>query len=210
MVVEDSPRPGRRLTARGAATRARIVSAAAELMYLKGVTATTLDEILIASGTSKSQFRAHFADKGDLVRSVIEFRAREILAKQRSRLENLDSFRGLELWRDALLQRNALRRGSWGCELGSLAAELSDTDENARVALAEHFRDWERLLADAFERMRDNGELCDDIDAPTMATSVMAAVQGGYLLAQTAHDSTPMKMALDMAIGHVRSYQQPR
>jgi hypothetical protein len=67
-----------------------------------------------------------------------------------------------------------------------------------------------RLLADAFERMRDNGELCDDIDAPTMATSVMAAVQGGYLLAQTAHDSTPMKMALDMAIGHVRSYQQPR
>ena len=85
-----------------------------------------------------------------------------------------------------------------------------DTDENARVALAEHFRDWERLLADAFERMRDNGELCDDIDAPTMATSVMAAVQGGYLLAQTAHDSTPMKMALDMAIGHVRSYQQPR
>lgn len=77
---------------------------------------------------------------------MIEFRAREILAKQRSRLENLDSFRGLELWRDALLQRNALRRGSWGCELGSLAAELSDTDENARVALAEHFRDWERLL----------------------------------------------------------------
>ena len=46
--------------------------------------------------------------------------------------------------------------------------------------------------------MRDNGELRDDIDAPTMATSVMAAVQGGYLLAQTAHDSTPMKMALDM------------
>ncbi|MCC9182516.1 MULTISPECIES: hypothetical protein [Mycolicibacterium] len=44
MAVEDSPRPGRRLTARGAATRARIVSAAAELMYLKGVTATTLDE----------------------------------------------------------------------------------------------------------------------------------------------------------------------
>ena len=77
---------------------------------------------------------------------MIEFRAREILAKQRSRLENLDSFRGLELWRDALLQRNSLRRGSWGCELGSLAAELSDTDENARVALAEHFRDWERLL----------------------------------------------------------------
>ena len=210
VVADDSPRPGPRLTARGAATRSRIISAAAELMYLKGVTATTQDEILVASGTSKSQFRAHFTDKSDLVRSVIDFRAREILAKQTSRLENLDSFRGLELWRDALLQRNVLRRGAWGCELGSLAAELADTDEQARVALAKHFGEWEQLLANAFERMRDNGELCDDIDPPTMATSVMAAVQGGYLLAQTAHDSAPMKVALDMAIRHVRSYQRPR
>jgi hypothetical protein len=34
----------RRLTARGAATRDRIVAAAADLMYVKGVNATTLDD----------------------------------------------------------------------------------------------------------------------------------------------------------------------
>ena len=136
--------------------------------------------------------------------------ALEILGKQRTRLENLDSFRGLERWRDALLQRNVLRQGFWGCELGSLAAELSDTDEQARVALAKHFRDWEQLLADAFERMRGNGELREEIDPIAMATSVMAAVQGGYLLAQNAHDSMPMERALDMAIRYVRSYQRAR
>ena len=81
MVDEDSADAGSRLTARGAATRARIVSAAAELMYVKGVAATTLAEILISSGTSKSQFRQHFTDKDDLARAVIAFRAREILGQ---------------------------------------------------------------------------------------------------------------------------------
>ncbi len=209
MVDEDSADAGSRLTARGAATRARIVSAAAELMYVKGVAATTLAEILISSGTSKSQFRQHFADKDDLVRTVIAFRAREILDKQTRRLEKVDSFRGLEQWREALLQRNVLRRGAWGCELGSLSSELSDIDDDARRQLVDAFRDWQLLLAAAFERMRDNGALGDHIDPAAMATSVMAAIQGGYLLAQLAHHSEPMKLALDMAFGHLRSFQPP-
>jgi TetR/AcrR family transcriptional repressor of nem operon len=207
VVDEDAANSGPRLTARGAATRARIISAAAELVYVKGVAATTLSEILISSGTSKSQFRAHFIDKDDLVRAVIAFRAREVLDKQTRRLEKIDSLRGLEQWRDALLQRNVLRRGAWGCELGSLSSELSDSDDDARRQLLEAFRDWEQLLTGAFERMRSNGALRDDIDPPAMATSVMAAVQGGYLLAQLARDSAPMKLALDMALGHVRSFE---
>jgi TetR/AcrR family transcriptional repressor of nem operon len=49
--------------------------------------------------------------------------------------------------------------------------------------------------------------LVDDINPAAMATSVLAAVQGGYLLAQLAHDSMPMKLALDMALGHIRSFR---
>jgi AcrR family transcriptional regulator len=176
-------------------------------MYMKGVAATTLDEILASAATSTSQFYQHFADKSELVRAVISLRGEEILSRQRLRLEKLNSFRGLEQWRDALVQRSALRRGAWGCELGSLASELADTDEAARVALTGHFQAWQQLLADGFERMRDNGVLRDDVEASTLATAVMAAVQGGYLLAQTAHDSRPMEVALDMALACVRSFQ---
>ena len=38
-------------------------------------------------------------------------RADEILSWQRLRLEKVDSFRGLYHWRDAMVQRCALRRG---------------------------------------------------------------------------------------------------
>jgi TetR/AcrR family transcriptional repressor of nem operon len=176
-------------------------------MHVQGVAATTIDDVLAASATSKSQFYQHFDDKSELVYEVINLQADDVLSWQRIRLEKVDSFRGLYQWRDAMIQRCILRRGLWGCELGSLAAELSDTDDKARASLAEHFAEWRGLLTAALERMRDNGVLRDDITAPALATGLLAAVEGGYLLSQTARDPRPMQMALNMAIGHVASFR---
>ena len=195
-----------RLTARGAATRNRILSAAAELMYVKGVAATTLDDVRAASGTSKSQLYQHFPDKDALVRGVVAKQAADLLEREQHRLQRLNSLRGLERWRDALVQNNALHDGAYGCPLGSLANELADQDEETRSALAEHFKAWEALLAAGLSRMREAGILRSDADPERLAIGIMASVQGGYLLAQTAHDAIPMRIALDVALDHVRVY----
>ncbi|ULE34626.1 TetR/AcrR family transcriptional regulator [Mycobacterium sp. IDR2000157661] len=206
MPPQSDPAPRPRLTSRGAATRNRIILAAAELMHAQGVAATTIDDVLAAGAASKSQFYQHFDDKAELVYEVITQRADEVLSWQRLRLEKVDSFKGLYQWRDAMVQRCALRRGLWGCELGSLAAELSDTDDRARSALSVHFTEWRELLAAALGRMRDGGVLRSDVDIRPLATGLLAAVEGGYLLSQTGRDPRLMQAALDMAIGHVASF----
>ena len=206
MSTSENPQPGRRLTPRGAATRARIVAAAAELMYVKGVHATTLDDVRAASNTSKSQLYNHFPDKVELVRAVVAARAAQVLDRERGNLQRLKSFRGLVRWRDALVQRNALQHGAHGCALGAMASELADQDDLARAMLAESFAAWEELLATGLQRMRTNGALRPDADPEKLATGLMAALQGGYLLAETAHDSRPMEIALDMALDHVKSF----
>ena len=114
----------RRLTTRGAATKARIVDAADQLMYERGVASTTLADVRAASETSKSQLYQHFAGKRALVLAVVEVRADAVLSQQRRRLERIESFRGLELWRDELVDRNGLRNGAYGCPLGALANEI--------------------------------------------------------------------------------------
>ena len=195
------------MTARGAATRARIIEAADELIYERGVGRTTLADICTASGTSKSQLYQHFLDKDDLVREVVARRANSVLQNQSQRLQRLDSFRGLELWRDALVERNALRDGAYGCPLGSLANELADQDEPSREALAKHFIAWQSLLAEGLERMRHNGVLSADADPEVLAIGLMTALQGGYLLAKTERDVRPMRIALDTAISHVRTFE---
>lgn len=199
-------RPVRR-TARGEATRARILRAAVDLMTVKGVAATTLDDVRAASSTSKSQLYHHYPDKDALVQDVIEYQAEEVLTTQGEQLRRLNSIRGLERWRDAIVQRSALRNGAYGCRLGSLASELSDQNERARSALAGHFETWQGLLTDGLRRMRDAGKLRPDADPERLAVGLMGALQGGYLLAQTEHDVKPMRIALDMAIDHIRSFQ---
>lgn len=196
----------RRTTARGEATRARIISSAAELMYIRGVNAVTLDDVRAATGTSKSQLYKHFpAGKPELVRAVVALRAEQVLEREEQRLARLKSMSGLRRWRNALVQAAALQGGAYGCALGNLAMELSNQDEQARVSLSEHFAAWEGLLATGFQRMRDDGTLPSTADPHNLATGLMAALQGGYLLAQAHHGVAPMATALDMALAHIES-----
>jgi AcrR family transcriptional regulator len=199
-------RPQRRVTARGAATRARILASAADLTRARGVAATTLEDVRSASGTSKSQLYQHFPDKEALIVAVVALRRAQVLEREQRQLERLRSLRGLARWRDALVSSNTAVNGAWGCAIGSLANELADSDAGLRTALDDVFDRWQELLAQGLERMRASGVLCADADPRSLATGLMAALQGGYLLARTAGDSAPLAIALDMALDHVRSF----
>jgi AcrR family transcriptional regulator len=192
------------LTARGAATRSRIVATAADLIRVRGVGGTTLDDVVSASKVSKSQLYRHFEDKPALVRAVIELVGEQTIAGERERLENVRTFAGLRRWRDALVERNALQNGRYGCPLGSLANEFSDQDGVAREKLDDLFKAWQELFEDVLRRFQRDGVIPRDAKVAQLATGVVAAVQGGYLLAQTSRDVTPMASAIDMAIAHLR------
>ena len=51
--------------------------------------------------------------------------------------------------------------------------------------------------------MREHGRLRPDAATHDLATAIMAAVQGGLLLAQTTRSTRPLELALDMAFCHV-------
>ncbi|WP_426502509.1 TetR/AcrR family transcriptional regulator [Dactylosporangium sp. McL0621] len=199
-----------RLTARGAKTRSKIVATAADLMRVRGVGGTTLDDVVSASNVSKSQLYGHFEDKSALVRAVIELVGERTIAGERERLEKVRTFAGLRRWRDALVARNALQDGRYGCPLGSLANEVSDQDSVARRKLHDLFMAWQELFEDLLRRFQQEGVIPQDADVAQLATGFVAAVQGGYLLAQTSRDVTPMASAINMAITHLHLLARER
>lgn len=201
-------RNGRRLTARGEKTRARIVAAAADLINVQGVGATTLDDVILASGVSKSQLYHHFAGKEALVRAVVDHVGERIIQRERDALGHVSTIQGLRRWRDALVQNNALRHGAYGCALGSLASEVSDQDDAARRAASQLFIEWQELLAGVLHRLQDGGALPPEASIDQLATGLMGALQGGYMLAQTARDVTPMATSIDMALAHIESLRK--
>ncbi|HEY4199300.1 MAG TPA: TetR family transcriptional regulator [Devosiaceae bacterium] len=192
-----------RLTARGAATRARIVAAAADLVDVHGAGGTSLDEVMARSGVSKSQLYHYFADKDALIREVIALQTQRVLGFQRMKLEPLDSISALVRWRDAIVAANAMVNSRGGCPVGSLANELADRSEPARDVLAESFEHWETLLADGLQTIVERSAFAADVDVHDIAAAMLAAIQGGLLLAKTTRNTRALELALDMAIDHV-------
>ena len=92
--------PSRRLTPRGAATRRRIVEAAARLMHAASAERVSLDDVMDAAGVSRSQLCHYFDDKAGLVQDVVAFQTDRILEANSARLDQLDSFEALRAWRE--------------------------------------------------------------------------------------------------------------
>jgi TetR/AcrR family transcriptional repressor of nem operon len=191
-------------TRRGRDSKARIVSAAAELMYERGVRATTVDDILAASGAGKSQFYHYFPNKNALVIEVLSYQLERILEDQSQ--FSLDSWDGIVAWFRTLIDMHERRWGLHGCPLGSIAAEASEQGEIARLSTSAVFARWESVLAGALEAMRRRGELEATADSAALAEAVIAVMQGGYLLSSIKRDVRPMREALRATLGYLGLY----
>jgi TetR/AcrR family transcriptional repressor of nem operon len=193
------------LTPKGRATRDRIVAAAADLMFEQGVAGTSLQDVQQAARVSGSQMYHYFGDKASLVHAVIARQGETLLARQEPWLSRIDSLQGIRAWRDYVVSTMRRRECRGGCQIGSLASELSDLDPVARSGLAAAFERWISAIRDGLQAMQDRGELRADADVPQLASALMAAAEGGLLLAKALRDVAPLEAALDTVIGHIAS-----
>jgi AcrR family transcriptional regulator len=193
-------------TSRGIATRQRIVDAACDLMFERGAASVSLDEVLAASGTSKSQLYHYFADRSDLIRAVVARQGERVLDLQRQGLGAVDGWETLGRWRDSVVGVVESLGGRGGCPVGSLADEMAEQDEQVRIEAASVFEEWQALLAGTFRTMVAAGQLQPEADVDGLALATLASVQGGLLLAKTTRTTVPIEVALDAAIRHLRAF----
>jgi AcrR family transcriptional regulator len=192
-------KPSKRLTARGAATRRRVVAAAAEIALTRGVGETNLDDVMEASGVSKSQLYHYFADKDELLREAAASLGERVLAAHGPLLEALDSLAAMRRWRDAVM---AVSRRT-GCPLGALVYQLPRSARRARTVVEDALEAWRGLIEEGLVRMQARGELARDAAPADIALAVLSALQGGLLLSRSAKSDRSLELAFDMALAHV-------
>ncbi len=192
-------------TPQGRATKRRIVVAAAKLMYARGVSATSLDDVLAASGAGKSQFYHYFASRQELISEVLSHQLSQVLEDQ-GRFA-LDTWEGIAAWLEGLVAMHETARDFHGCPLGSIAGEILEEGWRLRSRASEAFTEWESSLAGSLEKMRLSGLLRREADAATLAEAVIAILQGGYLLSATKRESRSMRSAVQVAMSHLGSFR---
>src|ERR1700753_2975317 len=196
-----------RLTAKGGATRERILATAADLIMQHGVTGAGIDDVRAAAGVSGSQMTHYFRDKQHLVKEMIAWQAQSVLSEHRApQLGELDTFAALRLWADLHIQRQVERDCQGGCSFGSLAGQLVESDPAIRTDLAGGFTEWLQLFPHGFAPLRSRGELVPAADPDSLAAAILAAMQGGMLLTQTLRDTAPLRASLDAALTYIGTF----
>lgn len=186
------------LTAKGEATRARIVEATADRILESGIGATSLDDVRAATHTSKSQLFHYFpGGKAELVRAVVALQAARVMDAQRPALDDLATLASWDAWARSVLAHYRAQP-HFGCPIGSLAAEASATDAQLAADVEQTMRDWRLALQAGLERLGAR-------DPERVAAAIFAGVQGGLLLTRTEQALWPLEAALDGALVQVRA-----
>ncbi|WP_197373202.1 TetR/AcrR family transcriptional regulator [Mycolicibacterium baixiangningiae] len=202
-----APQEQRRLTAKGRATRERILNAAAEVIAAEGLSALNMVGIREAASVSGSQLAHYFADKQTLLHALIERQMQAVVDFHRQpdlgELATLDDF---ERWLD--LNMRALHRiGFSGTPTyHGLAGQLAKSDDATRRVLADGYRKWIALLEEAIGRMKRSGVLVDDADPRQLALVLVGAHQAGGTMAFVYRDEWPQADALRFAVNRLRMF----
>lgn len=198
--MDNQPR-----TARGRATRQRIVDAASELVAERGVAATTIDDVRLRAHASKSQLYLYFSDREELLRGVAAQTCDAVVDGQAEALARFDSLAGIEAYLDGVVALQERLQARGGCPIGTLAGQLGERDDQARLILADGFDRWEAQLREGLERMAARGELLPSAEPSLLATQTLAALQGGLLLSQTRRDPGQLRAAADAVLSLVHA-----
>ncbi|MFD0059221.1 TetR/AcrR family transcriptional regulator [Streptomyces sp. NPDC127168] len=191
------------LTAKGRATRARIIEGAAEVLREQGVAAARLDDIRDRTATSKSQLFHYFpGGKDDLLLAVAQYEADRVLEDQQPHLGRLDSWESWKQWRDVVVERYE-QQGDH-CPLGALFLQVGRSTPGARAIVTALMRQWQEALADGVRAMQDQGMTSSRLDADRTAAALLAGVQGGVTIMMSTGDSSHLRAALDTGIELLR------
>lgn len=200
------PAPVRSLTAKGRATRERIVVATADRILSRGVGGTSLDDVRADTTTSKSQLFHYFPDgKAELVRAVVALQGQRVIDAQHPAIDDLSTWDSWVAWRAAVLDHYDRQHG-WGCPIGSLSSEAAGTDPELAAQITGYMTDWQLALQRGVERLQAAGAIRAEADPRRLAAATLASVQGGLLLTQTEQALWPLEAALDAALDALRMW----
>jgi TetR/AcrR family transcriptional repressor of nem operon len=183
----------------GTATRTRLLDTAERLVEQNGFAATSVDQIIESSASSKGAFFHHFTSKRALARALV---ARYVDADLRLLQRGLDAaasepdplqrplafLRYYERWADELVSEDS------ACLYIAVVAERDLLDDETAEEVRRAIRAWREgfagLLRPALEASGAS------VAAEDLGDHLFATFEGAYLMCRSEHSAEPMRRQL--------------
>ncbi|MCC3774123.1 TetR/AcrR family transcriptional regulator [Streptomyces sp. UNOB3_S3] len=187
-------------------TPERLIESTRELLWERGYVGTSPKAIQQRAGAGQGSMYHHFSGKPDLALAAIRRTAEELRAAAEERF----AAPGTAVERvTAYLRRE--REVLKGCPIGRLTQDPDVmADPVLRAPVDETFAWLRARIAGVLAEGRDRGELDAALDPADTASTVVAVLQGGYVLARAAGSEEPFRRAVDGVLGLLAAHTTGR
>lgn len=180
----------------GGDTRERLLEAAERLYLERGYGATTIEAVVDAAGLTKGALFHHFDSKHDLALALIERYAmsdRRMLEQNIARAERLsrDPMQQVLLMvglAEEQLSELPLERS--GCLFASFGYQAAMFDASLHELIRGELLLWRELVAGKLRNAMAQRALPLDVSADELADGLVAAIEGGFVLARGMRDAS--------------------
>jgi len=157
--------------------------------YAHGFHGTTVDTILEASQVPKGSFYHHFGSKEAFAQAVLEqyVEFQLTLIDTWAGREGLTTREKLVGYFDEIVSIFVTSGFERACLAGKFSSELAPSSPTFRRQLKAGFDLWEDRFVAILSAGQDLGEIRRDRSAEDLATTVLALLQGGFILALSDH-----------------------
>lgn len=183
----------------------KVLEAAAEIFRQKGYNGTSIDEILKATGLSRSSLYDSFKDKHSLYLEALEFyRNRETQAYETLTEKKLNGFQKLEHLFREVVNHLATNPDDNGCLMVNAAAEMSKQCEKTNQVICNNKDNVQELFASWLTDAEENNVIKLSKPARTYSPFLFNALCGLKVMSQSgatrAELNNVVKVTLDALI----------
>ena len=178
-----------RTTTRGEA-RERLLAIAEEAVLAKGFAGTSIDELIVAAGITKSGFFYHFKDKAELAKALLLRyldHDRQVLDDLFGRADELNEdplhgfLVGLKLFAEMMANMTEVHPG---CLAASFVYQDQLFNREVRELNAEGILRWRRRFRERFDLIANTYPPREGVDLDALADMAATLIEGALILSR--------------------------
>lgn len=181
------------MKSKGELTKEKILVEATRLVNQKGFEATSINDLVEATGLKKGCLYFHFSGKDELSLAILERAKSDFDAFLESALSGKTPGESIAHLLFTFLEFNKSRDFKGGCIFANTALEMGDKDERLSKYVQDVFEEWVGRLERVVKEAQVAGQLRKDLSAAVMARHIVMALEGGIMLARLEKSERPLK-----------------
>lgn len=176
---------------KGELTKQKIIEASASIFNQKGYAATSIDDIINATGLKQGGIYRHFSSKEDIAKACFQYSSGVISNQLMDATTGAKSAKE-ELFRllDEFVSMAKNPPITGGCPILNTSIDCDDTNEDIRELVQNAVNNWKLIISSILSKGITQGEFKQDTDVDEFVTIFISAIEGSIFLAKLYDDAS--------------------